>query len=75
MNGPNRGGTVQKTKAIEAAMDAVRYQEPMAISLFDELRAKTTKGKGVFRDAYGEGEKFAHRARRGCQYLHDDART
>ena len=33
----------------------------MATSLLDELRAKTTKGKGVFRDAYGEGENFAHR--------------
>jgi beta-ureidopropionase / N-carbamoyl-L-amino-acid hydrolase len=61
MNETNRAGTVQKTKAIEAAVDAVLYQEPMAISLFDELREKTTKGKGVFRDAYGEGENFAHR--------------
>ena len=63
MNEPtrHRADTARKTKAIEAAMDAVLHQEPMAISLFDELREKTTKGKGVFRDAYGEGENFAHR--------------
>ena len=61
MNEPtrHRADRARETKAIEVVMDAVLHQEPMAISLFDELREKTTKGKGVFRDAYGEGENFA----------------
>jgi hypothetical protein len=38
--------------------DAVIDQEALAVSLFDTLRSNTTKGKGIFRDAYGDGENF-----------------
>jgi N-carbamoyl-L-amino-acid hydrolase len=41
--------------------DVVIDQEQLAVSLFDTLRSNTTKGKGIFRDAYGDGENFAHR--------------
>ena len=43
------------------AVDAVLDQERRAASLFDALREGTTKGNGIFRDAYGDGENFAHR--------------
>jgi N-carbamoyl-L-amino-acid hydrolase len=32
----------------------------LAERLFNELAAKTRKGKGIVRDSYGEGEQFAH---------------
>ena len=38
------------------AVDAVLDQERRASSLFDALREGTTKGNGIFRDAYGDGE-------------------
>ena len=41
--------------------DAVLEQETFAASLFDALREGTTRGRGICRDAYGEGESFAHR--------------
>ncbi len=44
-----------------SAADGVRSQEQLTRALFDELRTATTKGSGIFRDAYGEGENFAHR--------------
>jgi N-carbamoyl-L-amino-acid hydrolase len=51
-----------RTAACALAMaQAVLGQERLARSLFDELRAKTSRGKGIFRDAYGDGENLAHR--------------
>lgn len=38
----------------------VAGQEKLVGSLFDDLRKKTTEGKGIRRDAYGKGENFAH---------------
>ena len=46
--------------AAAAAVDAVAGQEKMVSSLFDELRKNTTEGRGIRRDAYGQGENFAH---------------
>jgi N-carbamoyl-L-amino-acid hydrolase len=47
--------------AAVALADAVLEQETFAASLFDALREGTTRGRGICRDAYGEGENFAHR--------------
>ena len=44
-----------------SAARAVAGQEHLVASLFEELRKKTTVGKEIRRDAYGEGENFAHR--------------
>jgi N-carbamoyl-L-amino-acid hydrolase len=52
---------MQKLEALHAATNAVLHQGSMAASMFDELREETTKGQGIFRDAYGTGENFAHR--------------
>jgi beta-ureidopropionase / N-carbamoyl-L-amino-acid hydrolase len=50
-----------KLNAAVSAADTVRRQEPLAASLFDALREGTSRGNGICRDAYGEGENFAHR--------------
>ena len=61
------------------AAEAVLEQERLAVSLFDALRNNTTKGNGIFRDAYGHGENFAHRMMAqtardlGLQVEHDAA--
>ncbi len=47
--------------SVVSMADAVLGQQSLATSLFDELREGTKKGSGIFRDAYGEGESFAHR--------------
>jgi N-carbamoyl-L-amino-acid hydrolase len=47
--------------SVASKTHAVLQQEPLAASLFDALREGTRKGNGIFRDAYGEGENFAHR--------------
>src|SRR5262245_57907235 len=63
----------------DRAAAAVADQEALGASLLDELRAKTSRGSGTHRDAYGEGENFAHRlladtARRlGLTVAHDAA--
>jgi N-carbamoyl-L-amino-acid hydrolase len=57
-----RGHTSTELAAItHRAVDAVLAQEGRAAALFDTLREGTTKGNGIFRDAYGDGENFAHR--------------
>ncbi len=43
-----------------SVVDTVLKQQAFAASLFDALRQGTTKGNGIFRDAYGQGESFAH---------------
>lgn len=48
-------------EAAAKAADAVRGHADFAASLFDALSENTTKGNGIFRDAYGPGENFAHR--------------
>jgi beta-ureidopropionase / N-carbamoyl-L-amino-acid hydrolase len=50
-----------KLTSVASTADAVLKQEPLAASLFDALREGTKQGNGIFRDAYGEGENFAHR--------------
>jgi N-carbamoyl-L-amino-acid hydrolase len=61
MIGRIRTNRAQKLEAMDAATNAVLHQESMAASIFDELRKQTTRGRGIFRDAYGAGENFAHR--------------
>jgi beta-ureidopropionase / N-carbamoyl-L-amino-acid hydrolase len=46
---------------VVSTADAALKQQTLAASLFDALREGTKKGNGIFRDAYGEGENFAHR--------------
>lgn len=53
--------TTERAFTASRLADAVIDQEELAVSLFDTLRSNTTKGKGIFRDAYGDGENFAHR--------------
>ena len=50
-----------KLELAASAADAVLNQQAFAGSLLDALREGTSKGNGIFRDAYGEGENFAHR--------------
>jgi acetylornithine deacetylase/succinyl-diaminopimelate desuccinylase-like protein len=50
-----------RLNAATVLADAVFEQETFAASLFDALREGTTRGRGICRDAYGEGENFAHR--------------
>ena len=50
-----------KFESAVSIADAVLKQQTLAASLFDALREGTKKGNGIFRDAYGEGENFAHR--------------
>ena len=46
--------------APDAVASAVRASGDYAAAIFAELRAGTASGPGVTRDAYGEGEQFAH---------------
>jgi N-carbamoyl-L-amino-acid hydrolase len=50
-----------KLQLAASTADAVLNRQAFAGSLFDALRKGTSKGNGIFRDAYGDGENFAHR--------------
>src|SRR6266566_5334209 len=54
-------GPAKTAACARTVAKAVLGQERLARSLFDELREKTSRGKGIFRDAYGDGENAAHR--------------
>ena len=52
-----RTGQVERRISLEAA---VRAREPLAVELFEQLRARTHDGVGITRASYGEGEQLAH---------------
>src|SRR6266566_4916625 len=71
-------GPAKTAACARTVAKAVLGQERLARSLFDALREKTSRGKGIFRDAYGDGENLAHRLvaataqKLGLEVEHDD---